>query len=569
MSKLREFIQRVLSKRQSQKPKLEAVQQDLRDLGQHLEHLRLLATNTSASGDALPDLRQRAASLVTGIDSLTTQVNDGISRAANLLVRFGKNTINIGVAGKARQGKSTILQAISGLDDRVIPTSDGLPCTGAKSRILHRTDDPHAEIEFYTASEFLREIVHAYYEELGLANPPVTLDEFERGVLSRPHFEKPEQHAVFEKLKELHTGISAYRPYLSHSPKRVGLDEVRDYVSQEDGRRRYLAVRCANIHVPFPNGDVTGLAIVDLPGLGEIAKGHSEKLVTSLQREVDAIVLVKLPADTGDDWFANDIKVFSEIKKAVPELDLADWLFVVLNLKQDGSNARMVEILKSRPLHIGSSPRLLTVNCRQPETVHQGVFLEVLRHLEENLERIDQRQTAVLATHLSNLANETVTLAQPMRDYLQKDTIGSGDHHRFGELFRSFMKRLKANLDELTDEYSQLIRSSGMGREFEAAVDEACIAARAEVPVPTPEELKLQNADLGAWPAVVQEQQHHLRAFLTHRLADVLDRRLELMVEEVRRKIMSRLLTDPLGRVLPEEIRTKADPREQLNLNQA
>lgn len=40
MSNLRHFIERVLVKRQAQKPKLEAVQQDLRDLGQQLEHLR-------------------------------------------------------------------------------------------------------------------------------------------------------------------------------------------------------------------------------------------------------------------------------------------------------------------------------------------------------------------------------------------------------------------------------------------------------------------------------------------------------------------------------------------------
>jgi hypothetical protein len=564
MSDLRQFIERVLAKRQAQKPKFEAVEQDLRDLGRHLEQLRQLATATSASDDAPPELRQRAASLATGIDALESQVSDGIARTANLLARFSKNTINIGVAGKARQGKSTILQAISGLDNRVIPTSDGLPCTGAKSRILHRTNDPHAEIEYYKAEEFLREIVHAYYEELGLPNLPPTLDEFERSLPPKPNFEKPEEHAVYEKLKDLHARIGAYRPYLSRPPQRIGLDEVRDYVSQEDGRKRYLAVRCANIHVPFPNGDVTGLAIVDLPGLGEIAKGHSEKLVTSLQREVDAIVLVKLPADSGDDWFAADIKVFNEVKKAVPELDLADWLFVVLNVKDDGRNARQVEILKTRPLHIGSSPRLLAVNCLQSEAVRQGVFMEVLRHLEENLERIDLRQSSVLANHLSNLANESAALVQPLWDYFQKDTAGTGDFQKFGELFRSFRKQLRTNLDELTDEYRQQVRNKGMAREFGAMVDEACNAAKTSVPVPSPEDLKGRFFDLGGWKAVVQEELHHLRSSLTHCLADILDRRLGQMVEEVRRLIMARLMADPLGRVLPQAVRTEADPHRQL-----
>ena len=57
MTNLRQFIERVLTKRQAQKPRLEAVQQDLRDLGQHLKQLRLFAAETSASGDAPPDPR--------------------------------------------------------------------------------------------------------------------------------------------------------------------------------------------------------------------------------------------------------------------------------------------------------------------------------------------------------------------------------------------------------------------------------------------------------------------------------------------------------------------------------
>lgn len=564
MNDLRQFIERVLAKRQSQKPKLEAIQQSLRDLGQSLAKLGQLAMDASASEDAPADLRQRTSALSNGLSALDVQIDEALARATNLHARFAKNTINIGVAGKARQGKSTILQAISGLDNRVIPTSDGLPCTGAKSRIFHREDDPHAEVEFYTADEFLREIVHAYHEELRLPKLPSTLDEFERNLPPKINFEKPEEHAVYEKLKDLHAGLAGYRPYLSRPPQRITLDEVRDYVSQEDGRKRYLAVRCANIHVPFPNGDVTGLGIVDLPGLGEIAKGHSEKLVTSLQREVDAIVLVKLPADTGDDWFAADIKVFNEVKKAVPELDLADWLFVVLNLKHDGSNARQVEILKTRPLHIGSSPRLLSVNCLEAEMVRAGVFMEVLRHLEENLERIDQRQTTALASSLSSLANEAVAAAEPVSDYFQRNTDGTGDYQKFGEQFRSFRKQLRKELDELTDEYRQLVRDKGMAHKFGGAVDEACNAAKSSVPVPSPEDLKARFHDLGGWHAVVTEQLHYLRSHLTHTLADILDRRLGELVEEVRGEIMKRLMAAPLGRVLTPLVRDEADPGRQL-----
>lgn len=562
MSNVRHFIERVLAKRQGQQPKLEALQRYLRELEEELRDLRRLASEATASADAPDELRRRAASLAGAIGGLEIQISEAKANSANLLARFTKKTINIGVAGKARQGKSTILQAISGLDSRVIPTSDGLPCTGAKSRILHRSDDPHAEVEFYTEPEFLREIIHAYYEELRLSPVPLSLDEFKKSFPPKPQFEKPEEHAVYDKLKELHTSLETYRPYLSREPKRIRLDEVRDYVSQEDGRKRYIAVRCANIYVPFPNGDVTGLAMVDLPGLGEIAKGHSEKLVTSLRREVDAVILVKRPSFGGDDWFAQDIKVFNEIKRAVPELDLADWLFIVLNA--DGQNSKQVDILKSRPPQIGTSPRLLAVNCIRPDAVRQGVFLEVLRHLEQNLERTDLRQLSALAEQLTHLANDLSSALQPIWEYLHRDNIGTGDYLKFRELVRSFCRQLRINLDELTDEYREAANARTKAKEFAAAVDAACDKAKMDVPVPSAEELKGRFHDLGGWKAVVQEELHHLRSFLTYCLAETLDKSLAKMVEEVRRQIMTRVIADPLSRVLPPSARSVGDPKQHL-----
>jgi hypothetical protein len=587
MNNLRHFIEHTLSKRQAQQPKLEAVQENLRELHDQLMHLRRLASDVTASADAPHDLRQRAATLVNAIGGLEPQLSEATAKTANLLSRFTKKTINIGVAGKARQGKSTILQAISGLDNRVIPTSDGLPCTGAKSRILHRSDAPHAEIEFYTEAEFLREIVHAYFEELRLSPTPTSLDEFQRSLPSSAQFEKPqepplfsyqrvlkwfgvnnpqlatpEEHAIYDKLKELHANLGAYRSFLSRSPQRISLDEVREYVSQEDGRKRYVAVRCANIYVPFPNGDVTGLAIVDLPGLGEIAKGHSEKLVTSLQREIDAVILVKRPAAGGDDWFAPDIKVFNLIKRAVPELDLADWLFVVLNV--DGQNIKQVEILRSRPPKIGSEPRLLVANCLQAEAVRQQVFLEVLQHLEKNLERTDQRLLSWLAEQLAHLANEVSAVVHPVWDYLQRDTVGTGDYQKFGELFRSFLKRLRTNLDELTEEYRESLNKNAHAAEFVAAVNEACDNAETTVPIPHAAELKGQFHDRGGWKAVVQEELHHLRSYLTHCLAANLDRKLAGMVEEVQQQVIQQVLAEPLDHVLPPEVRDSTNPRQKL-----
>jgi hypothetical protein len=89
----------------------------------------------------------------------------------------------------------------------------------------------------------------------------------------------------------------------------VALEHIRDYVTQHDDngniRSNYLAVKTANIYTKFPNHDVTGLCLVDLPGL-EAAQGHEKKLVASLEQEVDAVILVKKPSPQGDQWNSDD-----------------------------------------------------------------------------------------------------------------------------------------------------------------------------------------------------------------------------------------------------------------------
>src|SRR4051794_39095384 len=69
------------------------------------------------------------------------EAREGVADAVRLLrvleSRFSRATLNIGVSGQARVGKSTLLQSISGLDDGQIPTGKGLPVTAVRSRIFH------------------------------------------------------------------------------------------------------------------------------------------------------------------------------------------------------------------------------------------------------------------------------------------------------------------------------------------------------------------------------------------------------------------------------------------------
>ena len=61
-----------------------------------------------------------------------------------LKTRFSRPTLNIGVIGRARQGKSRLLQSLTGLTKDEIPDGSGQHCTGVRSTIQH-----HSDIETY------------------------------------------------------------------------------------------------------------------------------------------------------------------------------------------------------------------------------------------------------------------------------------------------------------------------------------------------------------------------------------------------------------------------------------
>ena len=96
--------------------------------------------------------------------------------------RLNRDTINIGVVGLARQGKSTFLQNVAGLtneqDQEIIPSSDRLPCTTVQSNIYHHEGDTYAKVYFYSESSFIEQIITPYYRELGFKNIPKNLNQF-------------------------------------------------------------------------------------------------------------------------------------------------------------------------------------------------------------------------------------------------------------------------------------------------------------------------------------------------------------------------------------------------------
>jgi hypothetical protein len=126
-----------------------------------LEHLR-----QQISSDGSPSMQESLSQL--NLLALRKRIEDEYQRLAKPENRFSRPTLNIGVFGRTGQGKSTLLQSLSGLGSDVIPTGDKGVCTGARYLILHENDQTNegAEITFYTQDELFNEVLTPYYKAL-------------------------------------------------------------------------------------------------------------------------------------------------------------------------------------------------------------------------------------------------------------------------------------------------------------------------------------------------------------------------------------------------------------------
>jgi hypothetical protein len=101
----------------------------------HLEKLR------EKICQQLPDRQARTNLEKFSFDQQAVSARELQNEVRQMAKRFNRNRLQIGVLGRARQGKSTKLQCLTGLSSNVIPAGNSSHCTGARSIIIN---DPEA-----------------------------------------------------------------------------------------------------------------------------------------------------------------------------------------------------------------------------------------------------------------------------------------------------------------------------------------------------------------------------------------------------------------------------------------
>ena len=342
--------------RAKKRPEVEANLQKIDNL---LNALRATRSRADSVAAQYPELKEA----LRGISFNEAENLLGKARTACevALVRLRRDSINIGVAGKARQGKSQILQMLTGLGDKQIPTGDGDFCT-ATLNVVRNGDTKAATVFYLTETNVLTQMVYPSFAPVGtewgvgLKTPPGSLSTFLSDTYPTSDQVKKDgalstAQANWIKVLDLQTDLKndALRAHLGKAPEQISdMDSIRDFLVKDGGQKIYQTVDHVEIVTPFPDNLPTGMTVYDIPGLEDPTAGIKERMLKTVANDADIVFFLRLPASSGDGWGESDGKAFDMLRKVFPtdEVDINDWVQVILNHWPAKGNTKNAEKMR-------------------------------------------------------------------------------------------------------------------------------------------------------------------------------------------------------------------------------
>jgi hypothetical protein len=504
-----------------------------------------LATVDRIRVDLLPrvedDARTRLAAWAVPIRELADSVAREQSALERALARLRRQSLNIGMVGRARQGKSRFLQSLTGLTAREIPDGQGRFCTGVPSTVQHVAGvDTYADVYFHSAASFLGEVIGPYYDQLKLGPPPASPAEFSRGPLPPlPPGPTPEAESAYRHLSTYHRTFPDYGTLIGAPLRRVAADEIRGFVAQDDEAghevHAFRAVRRVQIFTAFPHDDLGGIGVIDLPGLGDTNLGDSQVMLSALQDDVDVVLFLRRPNPEGDGIHDYDIALYHIAKNALPEIPMERRSFLILNHRASTELDNLARCEEFREQVADSAIRVVATeiaDCSSPGQV-AAQFEPVVDYLLANIGELDrmllaernrraaeiQQEARLLVRELSSLG----VLAQPTSQWFPV----------FLSLFGAAYEELSVGIEGLVKEYKA--ERGTPDPTFSAAVRAALDRARADDGIPSEPEIERSFALYGGQVLAYGHLLNETRAHLSRHFLE-LDVALKECVEQMWRR---------------------------------
>ena len=448
---------------------------------------------------ALDDLRAHPKTPEGVRGSLTLAQASDLRRDAAALVemyrvvqtRLERPTINIGVSGAARVGKSTLLQSMTGLGDDQIPTGSGIPVTAVRSRIYHSPALHRAVVRLHTVQSFLDEVVGPLHAKLGFAVRANSLDEFRGWKYADAPAGEMEHRRRLEDVQRSLDSFAAHltgwraghrRPVPAAALGRVP-DERRAH-GRRDGRdpgEQALPRRARHPHrraVPRARSS-TSSASWTSPGLGEIDPDAEQRHVDGLRNEVDVVLIVKRPVQGMAYWGDNDLQAVSLIDQARGFVrDRRDFLSLVVNAGTVDDPHLVTSLTDDirRQVNNGQDGRFITVygaDAASADSVVDDLLQPLLTALAQSLPRMDRQiaegVTSAAAALADRLRTAVADVERARRSRRQRQTVAPAED--LDQRVHDLRQDLAVGLTAYVTELHQLAAGDQDDEDFVAAVD--------------------------------------------------------------------------------------------------
>lgn len=518
-----EKITKIIEKRKPLIQKIETVEKNLKKLISALHNLDV--NKTRIIENAEEDTKGKLEEINT--NHLKSQIQDYLFELSKLKTRFSRDTINIGVVGRARMGKSRLLQSLSGLSTAEIPDGNRLHCTGVRSTIYHNPYvETYGEVFFHTEQTFLDEVIAPYYKELELGSCPLSIEEFAGNPL--PDFSDlskgyADPRAKYEHLKKYHSSFDKYRQLLlTSSPLRISKEQIREYVSQHtpDGNKlyNYLAVREVKITCKFPNTSAGKIALVDMPGLGDTGIGDEDRLIKILGQDIDMVLFVRMPKSTGDYFADVDVRLYDTARTSLSRLPIDLWSFMLLNRtskqSENGDNYNNCRDLADT---IGEKHikvlRTIIADCSDMDSVNNDILDKVLDYLVENITELDNKYASSCQDSLKQLQNLINAEVDKCGKVFEKVKGKDNEARLFKRLFDEFWRNITNGLEDLLKKVGTDYNSEASY--FKEQLKKAIILCKEDHGIPDINKIEVRRNIKGDYGSAYNKFLHEIRAKIT------------------------------------------------------
>lgn len=411
MGNISQQIDEIIAKRKRQLALLETAQQRIGTVQTNVLAFKRFQADIQNNPEKFPmfqgnfDIVERIASISS--DDFFQCYDEYSQELKRLINRFSRNHLHISFIGRAGQGKSLVMQNISGLDDAVIPSSDRGDCTGAKSIITNsESTTVDAEIHFYEEGQMVS-IVNQYLQKLTKGRrhityvaeiPQIDIDGLQAELRSRED-STAEEEEWCEHLRKYVRHFEEYKNDLGNSVT-VPKEQIERYVAQyssTDANKKYykyLGVRLANIKAHFPHEDVGKIVLVDTIGIGATSLGTEEEMLKAVENDSDAIIFMFRPDNKRGRISDNEIAIVKKIVKRVSPAYTKEMFFWVVNRVETGDSgdnveqvADVIRQIRQRDYKIAAA---LNVNCFSKDDVEDALLVPVLKQLSSRLQAVDK-----------------------------------------------------------------------------------------------------------------------------------------------------------------------------------